>query len=199
MAIQFGYVTMFACVAPWATTLCLLNNIIERKSDALKMLYESQRPRWQGAESIGAWYGIFEFLTFAAILTNMGLLALTSTALTDFYGVPITLITPPPSPIAHHSHPRPRPSGVDGWHLAGLIITLEHLLIILKLVVAARIPDTPLWVLKAQAYEAWLQKRGEAIASGHGASGLAGGHREDVELLRAELDDESDLETFWRM
>lgn len=46
---------MFAAVAPWATTLCLLNNVIERKSDALRMLYECQRPRWQGAQSIGAW------------------------------------------------------------------------------------------------------------------------------------------------
>ena len=162
MAIQFGYVTMFAAVAPWATTLCMLNNVIERKSDALRMLYESQRPRWQGAQDIGAWYGIFEFLCFSAILTNMALLGLTSSALTAFYGL-------------------------EGWHLAGFVIGLEHVLVLLKLGVAARIPDAPLWVLKAQAYEAWIKRRGEARAAG----------ARDLEALQEEYDDESELERVW--
>jgi hypothetical protein len=54
MAIQFGYVTMFAAAAPWAATLCLLNNVFERKADALRMLYGQQRPMYEGASNIGA-------------------------------------------------------------------------------------------------------------------------------------------------
>ena len=65
MAIQFGYITMFAAAAPWASTLCLLNNAIERKADANRMLYYQQRPRYAGASGIGAWANVFEFLSFA--------------------------------------------------------------------------------------------------------------------------------------
>ena len=37
MAIQFGYIVMFAAAAPWAATLCLLNNAVERKVAVLAM------------------------------------------------------------------------------------------------------------------------------------------------------------------
>ena len=55
MAIQFGYVTMFASVAPWAPFFCMLNNMAERRTDAYKMLYGRRRPVYAGAESIGTW------------------------------------------------------------------------------------------------------------------------------------------------
>ena len=63
MAIQFGYIVMFASVAPWATFVCLLINLVERRADAARMLYAQQRPRYKGAQSIGTWLGVFQALT----------------------------------------------------------------------------------------------------------------------------------------
>ena len=54
---------MFASVAPWATFVCLLINLVERRADAARMLYAQQRPRYKGAQSIGTWLGVFQALT----------------------------------------------------------------------------------------------------------------------------------------
>ena len=87
MAIQLGYVTMFAAAAPWAATLCMLNNTYERSGDALAMLYQRQRPRYQGADGIGAWAMIFEFISLASIVTNIGMLGITSRSLRTMYSM----------------------------------------------------------------------------------------------------------------
>merc|ERR1712146_291127 len=81
MAIQFGYLTMFASVAPWAACFCMAMNEIERRVDAYKMLYTQQRPRYHGAENIGMWYEVFNWLTVAAIVVNCLIAGYTSTVL----------------------------------------------------------------------------------------------------------------------
>ena len=111
MAIQYGYVTMFA-TAPWAAFLCLLNNLGERKADAMRMLYGEQRPRYQGASSIGAWATVFEILSFVSIATNVAIVGVTSNSLSQIYAMPLGRIT--------------------------LCIVLEHLLLLLKFVVQVR-------------------------------------------------------------
>ena len=42
----YRYIVMFASVAPWATFVCLLINLVERRADAARMLYAQQRPRY---------------------------------------------------------------------------------------------------------------------------------------------------------
>eukprot|EP00965_Chrysotila_dentata_P257531 6212915-Pleurochrysis_carterae.AAC.3 len=60
MAIQFGYITMFGSVAPWAPLLCVLNNVLEHRADAYKMLYgrcarEAGEASWAKGGERGAW------------------------------------------------------------------------------------------------------------------------------------------------
>jgi hypothetical protein len=136
MAIQFGYVTMFAAAAPWAAFLCLLNNVTEHKGDALRMLYGQQRPSYQGASSIGAWTKVFEILSFASIVTNIAIAGVTSNALGSIYGL-------------------------GSSERVALCIIVEHLLLIWKFVVQVRVRDAPLWVRKARAYQSWLHQRRE--------------------------------------
>ena len=131
MAIQYGYVTMFAAAAPWAAALCVLNNVAERRLDVLRLLYQHQRPQYEGAEDIGAWGSVFEVLSFAAIVTNVAILAVTSRSLEAIYGM---------SPDAKVT----------------LCVVLEHVLVLLKIVVAANVDSTPKWVRKAHACRAWL-------------------------------------------
>ena len=164
MAIQYGYVTMFATAAPWAAFLCLLNNLGERKADAMRMLYGEQRPRYQGASSIGAWATVFEILSFVSIATNVAIVGVTSNSLSQIYAM--------------------APSG-----RITLCIVLEHLLLLLKFVVQVRVPDAPLWVRKAKAYQQWLTRRG--------MQGMAPS-LEDAALLQAVYDDDDDeMERFW--
>ena len=136
MAIQFGYVTMFAAAAPWATTLCMLNNLVERKADAYRMLYGHRRPPYAGASSIGAWSLIFEILSYTAIVTNVFVIGVTSQSLWGFYSLSTrqTLV---------------------------LCALLEHGLLLLKFYVSAKVDSTPLWVRKSQAYMTWLAQSGE--------------------------------------
>jgi hypothetical protein len=52
IAIQFGYVTLFAAAFPAAPAAALLNNLVEGKSDLLKLFKGMQRPHPREASSI---------------------------------------------------------------------------------------------------------------------------------------------------
>lgn len=55
MFIQFGYVVLFSSAFPLAAMCALINNIIEIRSDALKLCTGLQRPFSQRVENIGQW------------------------------------------------------------------------------------------------------------------------------------------------
>lgn len=60
MFIQFGYVVLFSSAFPLAAMCALINNIIEIRSDALKLCTGLQRPFGQRVENIGQWQvGVF--------------------------------------------------------------------------------------------------------------------------------------------
>lgn len=76
MYIQFGYVVLFASVAPLAAFAALLNNIIEIRLDAFKLCKIFKRPLAKRAKNTGAWLLAFETLLVMSIITNCGLLYL---------------------------------------------------------------------------------------------------------------------------
>eukprot|EP00298_Acanthocystis_sp_HF-20_P010790 c19048_g2_i1.p1 GENE.c19048_g2_i1~~c19048_g2_i1.p1 ORF type:complete len:776 (-),score=283.97 c19048_g2_i1:55-2343(-) len=78
MAIQFGFVTLFAAAFPIASLASLLNNIVEIRSDGFKLLWQTQRPHYQGCEDIGSWQGVFTVLSTLAVITNVCLIGFTS-------------------------------------------------------------------------------------------------------------------------
>lgn len=55
MFIQFGYVVLFSSAFPLAAMCALINNIIEIRSDALKLCTGLQRPFGLRVENIGQW------------------------------------------------------------------------------------------------------------------------------------------------
>ena len=62
MFIQFGYVVLFSSAFPLAAMCALINNIIEIRSDALKLCTGLQRPFGQRVENIGQWQvSVFRF------------------------------------------------------------------------------------------------------------------------------------------
>jgi len=74
LAVQFGMVTMFASAYPLVATFAILNNIVEIRSDSLKLLVSMRRPAPRPAASIGAWLSILQNLGVVAIVTNCALL-----------------------------------------------------------------------------------------------------------------------------
>ncbi|KAI4329178.1 hypothetical protein L6164_021470 [Bauhinia variegata] len=74
LTLQFGMITMFACVFPPAFAFAAVNNLMEIRTDALKLLAILRRPVPRDARTIGAWLNIFQFLTVMSICTNCALL-----------------------------------------------------------------------------------------------------------------------------
>jgi hypothetical protein len=75
-----------------------------------------------------------------------------------------------------------------------VVLALEHALLLLKLGVAAKIADVPLWVRKTDEYQKYLQKRdqGQERAKGDGQAAA-----DELSRVREELDAESDDEHFF--
>ncbi|OAF67320.1 Anoctamin-10 [Intoshia linei] len=78
MVIQYGFIVMFSIAFPLAGLCALINNFIETRLDAKKMLYECRRPIARKAQSIGAWNTIINNVTYAGIIINACLIAFTS-------------------------------------------------------------------------------------------------------------------------
>ena len=59
MAVQYGYLALFAPAFPLAPLLAFINNIFEIRIDAIKFCAIHQRPRFRQAEDIGTWYVLY--------------------------------------------------------------------------------------------------------------------------------------------
>ncbi|KAF9968830.1 Anoctamin-7 [Actinomortierella ambigua] len=87
LAIQFGFCTLFVTAFPIAPIFALLNNLIEIRVDAYKLLTQHRRPVSQSAQDIGSWSKILALITHIAVLTNAILIAFQSNWMeTHFFG-----------------------------------------------------------------------------------------------------------------
>lgn len=84
--IQFGYVTLFAASFPITAVLALLNNLIEIRTDAMKLLDGTRRPKYSCAADIGTWAVVLDVLITACIITNVLLVGFTSHGLFFYFG-----------------------------------------------------------------------------------------------------------------
>ncbi|KAM7350236.1 anoctamin-1 isoform 4-T6 [Cochliomyia hominivorax] len=67
MVLQYGFITLFGLAFPLAPLLALINNVIEVRLDAIKMLKFIRRPVAQRARNIGVWFGIMTVVTKIAV------------------------------------------------------------------------------------------------------------------------------------
>eukprot|EP01059_Diplonema_ambulator_P005295 TRINITY_DN1503_c2_g2_i1.p1 TRINITY_DN1503_c2_g2~~TRINITY_DN1503_c2_g2_i1.p1 ORF type:complete len:755 (+),score=161.47 TRINITY_DN1503_c2_g2_i1:36-2267(+) len=74
MVIEFGYVVLFASAFPLAAALSVVCNVIEMKSDLLKLTMVYQRPAPARVSNIGIWQNLLWALMWLAIFTNTMLL-----------------------------------------------------------------------------------------------------------------------------
>ncbi|EEC20511.1 transmembrane protein 16D, putative [Ixodes scapularis] len=85
MILQYGFVTVFVAAFPLAPLFALLNNTLEIRLDALKLLGSYRRPVGVRVRDIGIWYRIMDSLGKLAVLTNAVIIAFTSDLVPRMY------------------------------------------------------------------------------------------------------------------
>lgn len=78
MVLQFGFITIFVAAFPLAPLFALLNNWVEIRLDAHKLVCETRRPVAERAQDIGVWFVILDALAQLAVISNAFLIAFTS-------------------------------------------------------------------------------------------------------------------------
>ncbi|XP_051990180.1 anoctamin-8-like [Xyrauchen texanus] len=121
MFIQFGYVVLFSSAFPLAAMCALINNIVEIRSDALKLCSGLQRPFGQRVENIGQWQTAMEAMGLIAIIVNCYLIGQCGQLKRLF-----PWLSPEMAIVS--------------------VVLLEHFVILLKYVIHIAIPDIPSWV-----------------------------------------------------
>ncbi|CAL8069690.1 unnamed protein product [Calicophoron daubneyi] len=123
MFIQFGYVSMFSCVFPVAGLLALLNNLVEIRGDAFKLVTSFQRPFAQSVSNIGIWQLAMTLQGYAAVIVNIALFGVTATASDLFPGLSTT-------------------------QLIICLVVIEHCFFIARYALSALISDAPVSVVQ---------------------------------------------------
>ncbi|KAL2937678.1 hypothetical protein RDABS01_021127 [Bienertia sinuspersici] len=118
LALQFGMIMMFASAFPLTFAFAIVNNVMEIRTDALKLLVMHKRPVPRAAATIGAWLNIFQFLIVMSICTNCALLV----CLYDEEG-----------------NWKLEPG-------IAAILVIEHILLIIKFGFSRFVPEEPAWV-----------------------------------------------------
>ncbi|XP_058419654.1 anoctamin-8 isoform X2 [Diceros bicornis minor] len=126
MFVQFGYVVLFSSAFPLAALCALVNNLIEIRSDALKLCTGLQRPFGQRVESIGQWQKVMEAMGVLAIVVNCYLIGQCGQ---------LQRLLPWLSPEA----------------AIVSVVVLEHFALLLKYLIHVAVPDIPGWVAEEMA------------------------------------------------
>jgi len=121
MFIQMGYVILFSAAYPLAGVWAFLNNVVEIRSDAFKLVNGIQRPFIKRVADIGFWQDAFEVLSVISIIVNCGLIGVRGQIGRWFpsFGVVESML---------------------------FIILLEHIFLAMKYIITRAIPDVPYWV-----------------------------------------------------
>uniref|UniRef100_A0A3B5Q3K2 Anoctamin n=1 Tax=Xiphophorus maculatus TaxID=8083 RepID=A0A3B5Q3K2_XIPMA len=101
MVIQFSFTTTFVAAFPLAPLLALLNNIIEIRLDAIKMVRYERRLIPRKTSDIGIWTKVLEVVGVFAVIVNALVIGISS----DF--IPR---------LVYHYHYGPCAKGIDSTH-----------------------------------------------------------------------------------
>ncbi|KAL5011379.1 hypothetical protein ScPMuIL_009930 [Solemya velum] len=113
--IQYGFLMLFAASFPLAPLLALLTNLFDIRVDAKRLLWWYRRPVAFISQDIGMWYGILNFVNLCGVVSNGFLIAFTSTWGQQY----------------------------DSMSQLWIVIAFEHVVFLLKFVLAYLIPDVP--------------------------------------------------------
>lgn len=70
IAIQFGYLALFAPAYHLAPFLAIIKDIYETRADAVEYCQLTRRSKWERCEDIGSWYTVLNAIGFLGVITN---------------------------------------------------------------------------------------------------------------------------------
>ncbi|KAF9276606.1 hypothetical protein BGZ68_009903, partial [Mortierella alpina] len=129
--IQFGFCTLFVTSFPVAPAFALINNWIDIRMEAFRLLTQYRRPIAYRAQDIGMWELIMEFVSFTSVITNAAIIAFSSLWVKQNIFIKVLHAT------------------ADGELLAarlGFILVFEHVVYLFKIILRAAIPNVPLTI-----------------------------------------------------
>lgn len=85
MVLQFGFVTIFVSAFPLAPLFAFINNILEVRLDAHKMISAYRRPVAVRVKNIGIWYRILDSIGRLSVVTNAIVIAFASDLIPRIY------------------------------------------------------------------------------------------------------------------
>ena len=71
MVIQFGFISLFVAAFPLAPFFALINNVLEIRLDAIKLVTIWRRPLAKKAQDIGVWSPILRAICILSVVTNV--------------------------------------------------------------------------------------------------------------------------------
>uniref|UniRef100_A0A3P9MKJ7 Anoctamin n=1 Tax=Oryzias latipes TaxID=8090 RepID=A0A3P9MKJ7_ORYLA len=156
LLVQFGYLSLFSCVFPLTAVLLLLNNVTEIRSDAYKICKLFRKPFYPPVANMGVWQIAFEILSFASVVSNCWLL----------------LLSP-------HVQVWGQENGLSGGNLLLMAVIVEHVLFLVKFIIAVVIPDEPYWIRKKREHmeyaSMWALRQMVSLTCTSGKAGGPGG------------------------
>ncbi|KAF5304573.1 hypothetical protein FQA39_LY09624 [Lamprigera yunnana] len=78
MVLQYGFVTIFVTAFPLAPLFALINNILEMRLDAQKLIKYYRRPVPQRVKDIGIWLPVMDVLGRISVVSNAFIIAFSS-------------------------------------------------------------------------------------------------------------------------
>jgi len=127
LVIQFGFVALFGAAFPLVCLVALVNNYVETRTDAFKILALFERINADQSGAIDAWLPLLEGLAALSVVTNCGVLVFTARVFDTLGG------------------------GWEWWARLLAFFVAEHLLGLVKLVAKAAIKDVPNATVRALA------------------------------------------------
>jgi len=148
LIITLGYVVLFAPAFPLAAMICYGACLLEMRTDTFKLLSNTQRPRYVGAQDIGSWQRVLWLISVIGVLTNMALIGFTSTyfhSLLPFHILGFEVTT---------------------TNKTVFLFVCEHLILLGQVIVSDVLPDTPVDTSIQRSIVKWRAKAALAAKEG---------------------------------
>eukprot|EP00835_Amoeboradix_gromovi_P001241 NODE_53_length_26956_cov_0.387348.p7 type:complete len:414 gc:universal NODE_53_length_26956_cov_0.387348:2428-3669(+) len=174
--LQFGFVVLFGAALPIAPVFALIVNLLETRTDAMKIMTEFRRSVPVRAKDLGSWYTILSAVSTLSIVINAFLIGFQTS---DFQSISkndyddIGKLCNGPDGFEKCGYVvADKYPGYDGSETGFMkiqyealqkrfiyIIVFEHLVLAAKLLLAAAIPDMPASVANGMGREAYQNEK----------------------------------------
>lgn len=149
MTIQFGYITLFASAFPLAAYIGAVANLVEVRSDGVKLASVCQRPRPFRKATIGMWFHLMTGIVILSALTNVWIFGFTSQQLMQYI----------PSWFVIEADGDQGLVDGSGRYVVLLVFVIEHFMLLLGFCVAIYLPSVPEDVVEGQQHRNFVINR----------------------------------------